>query len=99
LLSPFRGVGSLRAVSGVHAVICRLPRQLLGASALSKQLTFYYANSLVRIKVEGIRNAFGEMVAIQYAVLSLCFALYFFGKRIRGFTAGFGPMKEVLTGR
>jgi len=50
------------------------------------------------IEVEGIRNAFGEMVAIQYAVLSLCFVLYFSGKRIRGFTAGFGPMKKVLGG-
>jgi hypothetical protein len=36
------------AVSGAHVVICRLPRQLSCSSALSKQLTFYYTNSLDR---------------------------------------------------
>jgi ammonia channel protein AmtB len=46
LLNSFRGAESLGAVSGAQVVICRLPRQLLGSSALSKQLTFYYANSL-----------------------------------------------------
>jgi hypothetical protein len=51
------------------------------------------------IKVEGVRKAFGEMVGIQYAILSLSAVLYFFGKRIRAFTATFGPMKKVLTSR
>jgi hypothetical protein len=50
------------------------------------------------IKAEGVKNAFGEMVAIQYAILSLSVVLYFFGKRIRAFTGRFGPMKKVLRG-
>jgi hypothetical protein len=50
------------------------------------------------IKVEGVKKAFGEMVAIQYAILSLSVVLYFFGKRIRVFTGRFGPMKKVLRG-
>lgn len=50
------------------------------------------------IKVEGVKKAFGEMVAIQYAILSLSVVLYFFGKRIRAFTGRFGPMKKVLRG-
>lgn len=50
------------------------------------------------IKVEGVKDAFGEMVAIQYAILSLSVVLYFFGKRIRAFTGRFGPMKKILHG-
>jgi len=50
------------------------------------------------IKAEGVRKAFGEMVAIQYAILSLSVVLYFFGRRIRAFTGRFGPMKKVLQG-
>ena len=48
------------------------------------------------IKVEGIKDAFGEMVAIQYAILSLSLVLYLFGKRIRRFTGKFGPMKKAV---
>jgi len=48
------------------------------------------------IKVEAVKHAFGEMVAIQYAILSLSAVLYFFGKRIRAFTGQFGPMRKVL---
>ena len=51
------------------------------------------------IKVEGVERAFGEMVGIQYAILSLSIVLYFFGKRIRAWTGGFGPMKKVLQRR
>ena len=50
------------------------------------------------IKAEGVAKAFGEMVAIQYGILSLSVLLYFFGKRIRAFTGRFGPMKKVLRG-
>jgi hypothetical protein len=50
------------------------------------------------IKVEGVKKAFGEMVAIQYAILSLSVVLFFSGKRIRAFTGRFGPMKKVLRG-
>lgn len=50
------------------------------------------------IKMEGIKNAFGEMVAIQYAILSMSVVLYFWGKRIRAWTARFGPMKKVMRG-
>lgn len=50
------------------------------------------------IAVEGVKKSFGEMVAIQYAILSLSVVLYFFGKRIRAFTGKFGPMKKVLHG-
>jgi len=50
------------------------------------------------IKVEGVKKAFGEMVAIQYAILSLSVVLYFFGRRIRAFTGRFGPMKKILRG-
>jgi hypothetical protein len=50
------------------------------------------------IKVEGVEKAFGEIVAIQYAILSLSVVLFFFGKRIRAFTGQFGPMKRVLQG-
>jgi hypothetical protein len=48
--------------------------------------------------VEDVKRAFGEMFAIQYALLSLSAVLYFFGKRIRAFTGQFGPMKRVLRG-
>jgi hypothetical protein len=44
------------AVSGAQVVICRLPRQLPGSSALSKQMTFYYANSLGSL-VSAMKNA------------------------------------------
>ena len=50
----------------------------------------------VDLKVEGIKDAFGEMVAIQYAILSLSLVLYLFGKRIRRFTGKFGPMKKAV---
>lgn len=50
------------------------------------------------ITVERVEKAFGEMVAIQYAILSLSVVLYFFGKRIQAFTGPFGPMKRVLQG-
>jgi hypothetical protein len=48
------------------------------------------------IKVEGTKNAFGEMVAINYAILSTSVILYFWGKKIRAWTATFGPMKKVM---
>jgi hypothetical protein len=50
------------------------------------------------IKDEGVKNAFGEMVAIQYAILGLSAVLYFWEKTIRGWTGWFGPMRWVLSG-
>ncbi|CAK7210553.1 hypothetical protein SEUCBS140593_000865 [Sporothrix eucalyptigena] len=43
----------------------------------------------------GVQNAFGEMVAIQYFVLLMAIPFYFYGKRIRQWTATFGPMNKL----
>jgi hypothetical protein len=64
-------------------------------NAMACILSLYIADW---IRVEGVKKAFGEMVAIQYAILSLSVVLYFFGKRIRAFTGRFGPMKKLLRG-
>jgi hypothetical protein len=47
------------------------------------------------IRVEGVRKAFGEMVAIMCAILALLVVLYFFGKMIRAWTGTFDPMSRV----
>lgn len=47
------------------------------------------------IAVEGVKNAFGEMVAVMYAILGLSVVLYIFGKSIRAWTAKFGPMSKI----
>lgn len=40
-------------------------------------------------------QAFGEMVGIQYFVILLLVPMYFYGKRIRAWTATFGPAKHT----
>jgi hypothetical protein len=81
---------SLLQISGEVLVIVFVVRNVMACI-----LSLYIADW---IKVEGVKKAFGEMVAIQYAILSLSVVLYFFGKRIRAFTGRFGPMKKVLRG-
>lgn len=49
------------------------------------------------ISVEGVKNAFGEMVAIMYGILGLSVVLYIWGRKIRRWTETFGPMKKVLS--
>lgn len=44
---------------------------------------------------EGLRNAFGELVAVAYIILSLSLVLYLFGRTIRAFTSKFGPMSKL----
>ena len=46
------------------------------------------------IAEQGAAPVFGEMVAIQVIVISLAFPFYFYGKRIRGWTLNFGPIKR-----
>ncbi|KUJ11873.1 putative polyamine transporter [Mollisia scopiformis] len=81
-------VDAYRAISGEVLVIVFVVRNVMACI-----LSLYIADW---IKKEGIKKAFGEMVVIQYAILSLSVVLYFWGKRIRAWTATFGPMKKVL---
>lgn len=84
-------VDAYRPISGEVLVIVFALRNVMACI-----LSLYIADW---IKNEGVKNAFGEMVGIQYGILSLSVVLYFFGKRIRAFTGRFGPMKQVLQGR
>lgn len=47
------------------------------------------------VKQQGVKRAFGELVGVAYMILSLCLILFIFGRRIRAFTARFGPMSKV----
>lgn len=81
-------VDAYRPISGEVLVIVFVVRNVMACI-----LSLYIADW---IRVEGIKNAFGEMVAIQYAILLLSLVLYVFGKRIRRLTGSFGPLKKVM---
>jgi len=83
-------VDAYRPISGEVLVIVFVVRNVMACV-----LSLYIADW---IRVEGVKNAFGEMVGIQYAILSLSIVLYFWGKKIRAFTGTFGPMRKVLEG-
>jgi predicted PurR-regulated permease PerM len=40
-----------------------------------------------------VKQAFGQMVAIEYFLLVFAFVFYFKGKQIRRWTASYGPLK------
>ncbi|RFU24129.1 hypothetical protein B7463_g12211, partial [Scytalidium lignicola] len=46
------------------------------------------------IKAAGVANAFGQVVAIEYFLLLFAIGFYFKGKRIRRWTATYGPLKK-----
>lgn len=41
---------------------------------------------------QGIKKAFGQLVAVAYIVLLLTLIMYFLGARLRRFTSTYGPM-------
>lgn len=43
----------------------------------------------------GMANAFGQMVGLQYFLVLFGFLFLFYGKRIRQWTATFGPLRHV----
>ncbi|RBR10395.1 hypothetical protein FVER53590_25492 [Fusarium verticillioides] len=43
----------------------------------------------------GVQNAFGQMVGLQYFLILIVVPMYMFGKRIRAWTATFGPAKYI----
>jgi hypothetical protein len=47
------------------------------------------------VTATGTKNAFGQMVAIQYFMLLFVVLFLHFGKRIRGATKRFGPMAKI----
>ncbi|PMD14114.1 MFS general substrate transporter [Hyaloscypha hepaticicola] len=83
-------IDAYRPISGEVLAIVFVVRNVMACI-----LSLYIADW---IKVEGVEKAFGEIVTIQYAILSLSVVLFFFGKRIRAFTGQCGPMKRVLQG-
>lgn len=50
------------------------------------------------ISNQGAAAAFGEMTAIQVASVLLAIPLFFCGRRLRGFSARYGPMKRFREG-
>lgn len=44
---------------------------------------------------QGLRRAYGELVAVAYIVLALWLAMYVFGRRVRVWTDSFGPMARA----
>lgn len=79
-------VDAYRPISGEILVVVFVVRNVMACI-----LSLYIAEW---IKTEGVRNAFGEMVGIQYFVLAMSLVLYVFGKRIRKWTGTFGLMKK-----
>jgi len=47
------------------------------------------------ITATGTKNAFSQMVAIQYFMLLFVVLFLLFGKRIRAATTRFGPMAKI----
>ncbi|KAJ5547180.1 hypothetical protein N7494_004765 [Penicillium frequentans] len=43
----------------------------------------------------GVKNAFGQMVGIQYSILLFTIPMFLFGKRIRAWTTRFGPIAAI----
>ncbi|KAJ5660971.1 uncharacterized protein N7484_000343 [Penicillium longicatenatum] len=43
----------------------------------------------------GVKNAFGQMVGIQYFFLSFTILMFLYGKRIRAWTTHFGPLAAI----
>ncbi|KAJ5814625.1 hypothetical protein N7474_006402 [Penicillium riverlandense] len=44
----------------------------------------------------GIENAFGQMVAMQYFFLLFAIPMFYYGKRIRDWTASYGPLVAIF---
>ena len=45
------------------------------------------------VEVAGVKQAFGQMVGVQYFICLFAIAFLVFGKRIRAFTVRYGPME------
>ena len=43
---------------------------------------------------QGKKDAFGELVAVVYIILSFSLIMYFVGPRVRRFTMTYGPMAK-----
>ncbi|KAL1594441.1 hypothetical protein SLS60_010201 [Paraconiothyrium brasiliense] len=80
-------VDAYRPIAGETIAIVFVIRNVI-ACLISTYITKWFQS-------QGLQNAYGELVGVAYAILSLSLVMYIVGRRIRRFTSSFGPMANI----
>ncbi|KAJ5717103.1 hypothetical protein N7488_002749 [Penicillium malachiteum] len=80
-------VDAYRPVAGETIVIVFVLRNVI-VCLISTYISKWFES-------QGLKNAYGELVAVAYIILSFTLVMYFVGHRLRRFTRSYGPMSRL----